>query len=94
MLQGRQQHAEHGGPAMVLDLQQILAGLAARCREPEQQRLVDRLAGGRIAQPPQGGRARLGGGSLPVSAAATAAACGPLTRSTPTGARPGAVAGA
>ena len=34
------------------------------------------------------------GGALPVSAAATAAACGPLTRSTPTGARPGAVAGA
>ena len=77
----------------MLDLQQVLASLAAGRREPKEQGLIEGLAGdGSHSQ--RKAAMRGGGGSRPVNVGATAAACGPLTRNTPTGARPGAVAGA
>ncbi len=56
--QAVRQDGQHATAAMDLELQHILAGQAGRGRKPEQQRLVDRGAGARLAQAPQHGLAR------------------------------------
>ena len=45
---GPDQRGKYRVTAMMLDLQQILAGLAAGARKPQQERLIDHLAAARI----------------------------------------------
>lgn len=47
------QGARHRGTAVVVQLDHVFAGIAARSRKPEHEALVDRLAAARIAQDPK-----------------------------------------
>ncbi len=54
----RDHRGEHGAAAVQMELGDILAGKARRRRKPQDQRVVERLAGRRIDEPAAPGRAR------------------------------------
>ena len=70
--------------AMELQLRHVLAGLAARRRKPERQRLVDHLTALRLAHARQ--RRRRAGGTRPISCSSATRARGPQRRMTATAA--------